>query len=213
MFETSVEAYYKKMDHVIDFIDNANIFMNQDIESQMRSGKADSYGIELFINKKTGVIKGWLSYTLSKTSNKIDGINNNRPYSAAYDKRHNLKLMLFYELSRRYTFSSSFSYISGNNLTVPMGSFEYYGSSFNYYTERNGYKVSPFHELNLALTRHSSNRHKWNSEWIFSINNVYNRHNIFSIYTRQDEFNLSKSKTYKLYLYGILPSVTYNFNF
>ena len=70
-----------------------------------------------------------------------------------------------------------------------------------------------FHELNISLTRHSSNKHKWKSEWIFSINNVYSRHNVFSIYTRADEYDLAKTKTSMLYLYGILPSVTYNFSF
>lgn len=213
MFETFAEVYYKKMDGVIDFIDNANVFMNDAISSQIKSGVAKSYGMELFIKKKTGKVKGWFSYTLSKTWNKIEGINNNQSYPAAYDKRHNLKLMMYTDLNSRYTLSSSFAYISGSNLTVPLGSFEYYGASFNYYTERNGYKTPPFHELNISLTRHSANKHKWKSEWIFSINNVYSRHNVFSIYTRADEYDLNKAKTSMLYLYGVLPSVTYNFSF
>ncbi len=213
MFDSFVEVYYKKMNGVVDFIDNADIFMNGDLSSQIKAGISRSYGIELFVHKKTGRVKGWLSYTLSKTWNNIDGINNNLSYPAAFDKRHNLRLILYCDLSPKYTLSASFAYASGSNLTVPTGTFEYYGASFNYYSSRNGYKVPPFHEMNVSLTRRSSTKRKWRSEWIFAINNIYNRHNVFSIYTRSDEHYLAKAKTSMLYLYGILPSVTYNFTF
>ncbi|MDP4240112.1 MAG: TonB-dependent receptor [Bacteroidota bacterium] len=105
MFEAFVEVYSKKMDGTIDFINNADIFMNNTIASQIKSGVARSYGVELFVKKNKGKIKGSLSYTLSKAWNKIDGINNDQSYPAAYDKRHNLKLMLYSDLNSRYTLS------------------------------------------------------------------------------------------------------------
>jgi hypothetical protein len=121
--------------------------------------------------------------------------------------------MLFYQLSDSWTFSSSFAYSSGSNLTIPEGTFDYYGASFNYYTKRNGYKLPAFHQLNISFSRSTVSKRGWKSEWIFAINNLYNRKNVFSVYVKQDQFALNTSKSYKMYLYGIFPSITYNFSF
>lgn len=211
--ETSIELYTKSIRNIIDFKDNAELFINNHIESQILIGKAQANGLEIFINKKNGALQGWVSYTLAKVQNSIKGINNNNPYSPVYDRRHNFKVFLTYSPSKKWTFSSTFSYLSGNNITVPIGTFQYFGSSFTYYTSKNGYKVPSFNQLDLAITRHFQTKNKIKSDLTLSINNVYNRKNIFSIYTRQDKYNLGELKSYKLYLYGILPSINYNFSF
>jgi len=211
--ESSVEIYYKKMTNIIDFRDNTDLFLNEHIESQTLYGYANAYGMEFYLKKKYGKLNGWISYTFSKVTNYIEGVNNNKSFPPVYDKPHNLRLMMFYKLSDSWTLSSSFVYSSGSNLTVPKGKFNYYGASFNYYTERNGYRVPAFHQLNISISKSTISKHGWKSEWVFSINNLYNRKNVFSIYVKQDEISLSKSKSFKLYLYGIFPAITYNFSF
>ena len=211
--EASVEMFYKKINNVIDFRDNADLFLNENISTQILTGDANALGSEFFIIKKYGKISWWISYTISKVTNYINGINNNQPYPPVYDKRHNLKLIFHYKLNDRWELSSSFSLVSGSNITIPEGSFQYYGASFNYYTQRNGYKVPAFHEVDLSLTIHNSKKAKWNSAWIFTVNNLYNRKNVFSIYVRQNKYDLERMQVKKLYLYGFLPSITYNFNF
>ena len=201
------------MDHIIDFKDNADLFLNNNIESQLLTGYANAYGIEFYLKKDYGKIKGWISYSLSKVTNHIDGINNNKPYSPTYDKPHNLKIVTLYDLSDRWTFSSSFALCSGSNLTVPAGTFQYYGASFNYYTQRNAYRVPAYHQLDVSISYHPETTKKLQSEFLLSINNVYNRKNIFMVYSRPDQYNLDQSKSYKLYLYGIFPSLAYNFKF
>jgi hypothetical protein len=211
--ESSVEIYYKRMDHIIDFKDNADLFLNNNIEAQLLTGYAHAYGIEFYLKKDYGKIKGWISYSLSKVTNHIAGINNNKPYSPTYDKPHNLKVVMLYDLSKKWTFSSSFALCSGSNLTVPAGTFQYYGASFNYYTQRNAYRVPAFHQLDVSISYHPETTKKLQSEFLLSINNIYNRKNVFMVYSRPDQYNLDQSKTYKLYLYGIFPSVAYNFKF
>jgi hypothetical protein len=211
--ESSVEIYYKKMDHIIDFKDNADLFLNNNIESQLLTGYANAFGVELFLKREHGKIKGWVSYSLSKVTNHIPGINNNKPYSPTYDKPHNLKIVMLYDLSKKWTFSSSFALCSGSNLTVPEGTFQFYGASFNYYTQRNAYRVPAFHQLDVSISYHPEAKKKLQSEFLLSINNVYNRKNVFMVYIRPDQFNLDQSKSYMLYLYGIFPSVAYSFKF
>ncbi len=211
--ETSIEFYYKRMNNIIDFKDNANLFLNDNIESQLLIGSANAYGIELFLKKDYGRAKGWVSYSLSKVNNHIDGINNDRPYSPAYDKPHNIRIMAVFELTKKWSISSAFAFSSGSRLTIPTGTFKYYGASFNYYSQRNAYRVPAFHQLDISISYKTDTKKKLHSEFLFSISNIYNRKNVFMIYSRPDDNNLDQSKTFKLYLHGIFPSITYNYKF
>ncbi|HAH25065.1 MAG TPA: TonB-dependent receptor [Prolixibacteraceae bacterium] len=214
-FECSIEAYYRRMYHIIDYRDNADLFLNPHVETQVLSGDGHSYGLEFYLEKKVGRMTGWLSYTLSKTDRQIDGINNNQAYPASYDKRHNLSLLLNYKLSATWSASSIFKFTSGGFATIPEGTFNYYGAAFNYYTNRNGYKLPSYHRLDLSFnyqSRKNENR-SWKTEWNFGIYNVYDRKNIFALFIKQDNDQLYSSRAYKMYLYGITPFATFNFKF
>jgi hypothetical protein len=214
-YEFFTEAYYRKMYNIIDYKDNADLFLNPHVETQVLAGKGQSYGIEFYFEKKTGRLNGWLSYTLSKTTKQIDGINNNKPYPANYDKRHNFSVVLNYQLSPTWSASSIFKFTSGGFITVPEGTFNYYGAAFNYYSDRNGYKLPPYHRLDLSFNYHSRRNEyrKWKTEWNFGIYNVYDRKNIFALFIKQDNIDLDSSRANKMYLYGITPFVTFNFKF
>jgi hypothetical protein len=214
-YEFSMEAYYRKMYNVIDYRDNADLFLNPHVETQVLAGKGQSYGLELYLEKKTGKLTGWISYTLSKTTRQIDGINNDQAYSATYGKRHYLSLLANYQLSKTWSVSSIFKFTSGGFATIPEGTFNYYGAAFNYYTDRNGYKLPPYHRLDLSFNYQSrKNEHrKWKTEWNFGIYNVYDRKNIFALFMKLDDYDFRLSKGSKMYLYGITPFVTFNFKF
>ncbi|MFV0507290.1 MAG: TonB-dependent receptor [Bacteroidales bacterium] len=215
VYEFSAEAYYRKMNNLIDYRDNADLFLNPHIETQVLTGDGESYGLELYAEKKMGRLQGWASYTLSKTTRQIDGINDNEVYPATFDKRHSLSLVANYKLSETLTLSSVFKLSSGGWITVPEGSFNFAGSSFNYYTSRNGYKIPMYHRLDVSLTYRPRdyNTRRFKGEWSFGIYNVYNKKNIFSLFVRQQNNDLARSQAYKMYLYGITPSITYNFKF
>lgn len=214
-YEFSTEVYYRKLHHVIDYRDNADLFLNPHVETQVLSGDGKAYGLEFYLEKKVGRMTGWLSYTLSKTDRQIDGINNNKTYPATYDKRHYLSLLLNYKLSSTWSASSIFKFTSGGWATIPEGTFNYYGAAFNYYTDRNGYELPSYHRLDLSFNYHSrKNEHrKWKTEWNFGIYNVYDKKNIFALFIKQEGHKLYSSNAYKMYLYGITPFVTLNFKF
>jgi hypothetical protein len=214
-YEFSVETFYREMHNIIDYRDNADLFLNPHIETQVLSGRGKSYGLEAYVEKRSGRLNGWMSYTLSKTTKQIDGINNNDAYPATYDKRHSLAVVLSYTLSPRWSVSSIFKLSSGGWITVPAGTFNFSGAAFNYYTSRNGYKMPMCHRLDLAFTYQpkTNKKSRWSGEWNFGVYNLYNRKNIFSLYVRQEDNDLQSSKAYKMYLYGITPFITYNFKF
>jgi len=210
----SAELYYKELRDIIDYKDNADLFLNKQIETQILPGKGTSYGLELFFEKTAGNITGWIGYSFSNTSYLIKGANNNRPYHPKFDIRQNISVFINYPVNDKLSLSTVFKLTSGGYITMPEGYFNYYGASFNYYTSRNGFKLPPYHRLDISLTYQNKLKNKnMHSEWIFSVLNVYARKNIFSLFVVQGGSDLNEARIYKIYLYGIVPTITYNFSF
>lgn len=222
MFEMSAEVYYKYMDRVTDFADNANVFFNFDLPVEFRQGVSWSYGLELFTEKKEGDLRGFVSYTLSKTERKVPGVNLSNPFPANYDRRHVLNLVASYDINTSWIIGTNFTYNTGRPITVPAGKYEFGPYKPDYISERNGYRLPAFHRLDLSATYSPKKNltRRWQSSWVLSVYNVYSRQNPFTLYTRtvlDAEGNIVGDGTQKearmIYLFPILPSITYNFKF
>jgi hypothetical protein len=213
--ELSIEGYYKRMLKVLDYIDNANLFLNQHLETITKSGKGQSYGIEFLVQKNKGRTNGWIGYTISRTTYQINGINGNKTFNARYDIRHNLTLNGNYKFSDSWSFSSVFKVTSGGFITIPEGNFFYQGANFNYYTERNGYQLPLYHRLDLSLNyKNKKNKaRRYQSEWSFGFYNIYAHKNTFSLFIRQNPDNLGNNKAYKMYIFSFVPSFSYSFRY
>ena len=222
VYELSAEVYYKDVKNVTDFADNAEIFFNQDLSTEFRQGDSKSYGIELMLVKNEGRLTGSVGYTLSKATRQVDGVNLGREFVANYDRRNVVNIQAAYDLNDKWTFGANFTYSTGRPTTLPTGKYEYQNYNPDVITERNGYRLPAFHRLDVSATlnpRKNSSR-KWKGQWVFSIYNVYKRQNPFTIYTRTtknddgDIIGDGKTKEARMvYLFPILPSVTYNFKF
>ncbi|MDO6429357.1 TonB-dependent receptor plug domain-containing protein [Flavitalea sp. BT771] len=214
-YEGSVELYYRKSHNIIDFRDNAEIFLNEKIETQVLTGQAKGYGLEFLLKKNKGASNGWISYTYSRSLRQINGVNKNEWYPANYDHRHNLSLVYNQSVSKRLSFSANWVFRTGGRTTIPEGSYVFNGNRFMYYSSRNGYTMPSYHRLDLSVTLQGrrNDKRKWQGEWVLSVYNVYNRKNVFAIYTRQDEIDFTDVKASMVYLVGALPTITYNFKF
>jgi len=221
-YELSAELYYKEMDHVTDFADNADLILNSDVAVEFRQGFSDSYGLELFLQKNKGILTGFVSYTLSKTERSVPGVNLGQPFPANYDRRNVFNVAVTYRANDKWTLGGNFSYSTGRPITLPSGRYELDGYILEYYTERNSYRLPDFHRMDVSATLEPrKNRHrKWKANWVFSIYNLYNRKNPFTIYTRtkqDDEGNILGDGTEKearlVYLFPILPSVAWKVRF
>jgi hypothetical protein len=209
-------AFYKSFYNVVDFRDNARLFANKHIESELLQGDGKSYGVELFVNKRQGKLTGSLSYTLSKTFNEIEGINNGRRYPNRYDKRHSAFMALHYALSDRIKLNSNFVISSGGALTMPAGSFTFDGVSFNLYSARNGYRLPIYHRLDLSFQYMNPERNenrRFRHYWSLDIYNAYGRRNPFTLYSVQADYGFHYTQANALYLYRIVPTLSFNFEF
>jgi len=212
-FETSVEVYYKYLQNQIDYKNGANIIFNPTIEAELLFGNGWSYGVEFFVNKSVGRLTGWLGYTLSRTERQIEEINNWEHYPARYDRTHDVSLVLCYDLSMRLKLAGTWVYASGNAVTFPVGKYEFDGHIVNFYTERNGYRMPPYHRMDVSLTIEGKKDKKLKSSWNFSIYNLYARQNAYSISFKQSKVDPSKTEAVQLSLFSIVPAITWNFKF
>jgi hypothetical protein len=213
MFEISLEVYYKKLSHQIDYKTGASLYLNEEVESQLVYGKGKAYGAEFLLRKNKGRLHGWIGYTLSRSLRQFRAIDNGKVFPAKQDRIHDLSVVGIYDLNDRWSFSATWVYYTGNAVTFPSGKYIIENSYINYYTDRNGYRMPAYHRLDLNARLGPKRKRKWESSWDFSIYNVYARKNAYSITFRTKENAPNITEAVKLYLFTIVPTVTYNFKF
>ncbi|HSY75800.1 MAG TPA: TonB-dependent receptor, partial [Bacteroidia bacterium] len=213
MFEFSAEVYYKTIHNVVDFKDNAQLQLNQNNQSQLLFGQGRAYGVEFLLKKKYGRFNGWIGYTLSRAEQQINGINNNKWYLSSQDRTHDISVVVIYQLAKKWTVSSTFVYYTGSPVTFPSGKYQIDNETFFYYTERNGYRMPAYDRLDVGVTWRRKKTEKFESSWTFSIYNVYDRMNAYTISFRQNPDNVSETQAVQTSLFGIIPSISYNFKF
>jgi TonB dependent receptor/CarboxypepD_reg-like domain/TonB-dependent Receptor Plug Domain len=218
MYETSVELYYKQMQNQIEYQEGYTPNTLEDTENFFVFGKGWSYGSELFVNKTKGRLTGWIGYTLSWTWRKFDRLNFGEKYPAKYDRRNDMSIVAVYELNKKWKLSGTFVYGSGNAATLPQRFYIAGGVLTQEYSRINEYRLPSYHRLDFAaiLSPKKNVKHKWKSEWVFSVYNSYSRQNPYFIYFDQtgNPFNGTlEIQAKQVSLFPIIPAVTWNFKF
>lgn len=220
-YSLETEVFYKKGKNKVDYIDGAELVANDAIETTLLNGKSRAYGAEFLIRKNSGKLTGWIAYTLSKSEQKTPGrnpiekgINNGNWYRSTYDKLHDLSITASYELNDKWIFSSSLSIQSGRPITYPNAQYDYLGLRVPSFGDRNSNNLPAFHHLDISAIYNPtpSSTKRWQGEWVFGIYNLYNRKNAASISFRESEY-IGQNESVKMSIFGIVPSVTYNFKF
>lgn len=213
-YEFSAEVYYKALQNQIDYKDGAQLIANQDVESLLTYGSGRAYGLELFLKKKYGRFNGWVGYTLSRTERKFDAINNGDYYPARQDRTHDVSLVGIYQLNKRWTFSGSFIYATGNAVTYPTGKYNVGGLTTFSYSERNGYRQPSSNRLDLGATLEGKQHKRFHSSWTFSIYNIYGHRDPYSITFRDSKTVPGTTEAVETSIFATpIPSVTWNFKF
>ena len=220
-YSLEVETYYKTIDGRVDYIDGANLIAQNTIETEILQGEARSYGLEVLLRKNKGKLTGWLAYTLSKSEQRTPGgqsgglgLNNGNWYNTPYDRTHDISLTGNYRVSPSWSFGANFAFQTGRPVTNPNGQFEYNGFSIATYSERNADRLQAYHRLDISATyKPGKNKNRrWQGEWVFSIYNLYNRRNAASVSFAQN-IDTGINEATRTAIFGIIPSVTYNFKF
>ena len=222
-YETSVEIYYKDYRNLTEYIEGANLFLNQFLEGELVNGVGRAYGIEVYAEKKKGKFTGWVSYTFSRTERRVDGINRSEWFPSRFDQPHSLSVTGFYDVGKRWTLSANFVLNSGTPATFPTSRIEQQGYviPYNSLESRNNVRIPAYHRLDLAATLKPKEKKgkRFRSEWVFGVYNAYNRRNPFTIFFRQDQNRALanvpvNTEAVRFSVVGnFIPSVSWNFKF
>jgi hypothetical protein len=220
-YETSIEVYHKTMANQVLFKEGTQILAETDIEQQLSFGKGRSYGVELFVRKNTGRLTGWISYTLSKTTQKFDSLNYGREFPFTYDRRHVFNTVGSFQLSDHWNLAANFVFNTGSAFTLPSGRVPIfmggtlYDQNYYDYTSRNNYRLRTYHRLDLSASYRKNRKifgRQYQSEWAFSLYNVYSRLNAYFVYLTTDMVNKTPQAK-QVSLLPIVPGVSFNFTF
>ncbi len=224
MYQASVEVYYKDYQNLLDYKDNAQLLLNDNLETELLQGQGRAYGLEFQVEKVKGRMTGWISYTLSRSELQVDGINRNDWYASNYDKTHDITVVAQYKLNEKWKFGGNFAFMTGRPITYPDSRYVYEGIVVPNYTNRNGARTPTYHRLDFSATLVPKQKDKvffffnrpdtWESSWTFSVYNAYGRRNPYSIFFRQNEDNPTQTEAVRLSIFGsVIPGITYNLKF
>ena len=211
-YEASVETYYKQLQNQIDYKPGTILRANETLEKDLLYGDGRAYGLEFYIKKRIGKLTGWISYTLSRSERKFEGIDNGVWFPSRYDRTHDLNIVAMYDLSQKINISGTFVYYTGNATNYPSAQYVLNGIVYNSYSGRNQDRFPDYNRIDLALNWSLKKTKHWEHELSFSIYNVMGRKNAYTIDFLYDDV---ENTTYaeKTYLFAQVPSITYNFKF
>ncbi|MBL0735827.1 TonB-dependent receptor [Flavobacterium sp. GN10] len=217
--EFSLEGYYKRSKNILDYKVGAELLLNENIETELLQGEGKAYGVEVLVKKQVGKLNGWLGYTYSRSLIKLDSqfneekVNNRKYFASNFDKPHDFSAVLNYKITKRYSFSSNFTYQTGRPITYPIGRYDYGNEQYTVYSDRNKYRIPDYFRLDLGLNIEGNHKIKKlaHSFWNISVYNVLGRNNPYSVFFVTDKGQI---KAYKTSIFSVpIPSITYNFKF
>ncbi len=218
-YEISLEGYYKKYKNLLDYKVGANLLLNENIETEVLQGDGKSYGAELLIKKNKGKLNGWIGYSYSRSLIRLNSlfneetVNNGLFFPTNYDKPHDFSAILNYKFTKRYSFSTNFTYQTGRPITYPTGKYNYQGVEYLTYSNRNQFRIPDYYRLDIGFNIEGNHKIKKfaHSFWNISIYNVLGRNNPYSVYFQTVNGNVNG---YKSSIFSTpIPTITYNFKF
>ncbi len=198
-YSFSVEGYYKWMNHLMEYKDNYQFLpASSTWEDKLTQGKGRSYGIEFTARKETGKVTGWAGYTLSWNDRQFVDINGGNRFPAKFDNRHKFNIVANWKVSPKVELTGSWTYMTGNRITVSFENYQYLGQSSNgnsflqtilpgseiippfldeegldYYTTRNNFRLPAYHRLDVGINIYRPKKKGRMGIWNVSIYNAY----------------------------------------
>jgi len=225
-YEISIEGYYKTMNNVLEYREGSGFFSDSGWEQRVVQGTGRSYGVELFTQKKTGSLTGWIGYTLSWTDRLFDELNNGKRFPYKYDRRHDISIAATKRFGRMIEMSGVWVFGTGNSLTPPVGIYHatdplilyeshYWPNSYYDYGERNSFRMNAYHRLDLSVA-FTLQVKRIEHKLVAGAYNAYNRKNPFYIDVEIVRHFDPLREQYKFVQYSLLriiPSISYQFKF
>ena len=226
MFYTGLEVYSKQLRNLSNYGEGfATLMGDTDWQSKIiTGGKGEAKGIEFMIRKMKGEWTGFASWAWSEATRQYPDLNHGKKYIYEFDRPHTVSLNINKRLNEKWTFSTTWVFMSGLPYTPVIGRhlLDYLGENEYIealiYDKRNSARMKAYHRLDVGLKYEKITRRNHKAVWTFSIYNVYNRRNSYFYYYATNKYhdfpgfydgkNHSVSQ-YQLSFFPIIPTVSY----
>ena len=215
-YQLSVETYYTDLANLV-VLDNAVAVDSEGTRSDdifKSGGSGWASGVEVFLQRRTGALTGWIGYTLGWTRRTFPELNRGRAFPPKYDRRHDLSFVVSYNLGK-WRLGSNLVYATGQTFTPASARYSLRepttGSLQDYVlpANRNSARLLPYHRLDASASREFG---LWglDVEFYLQIFNIYSRRNEWFV-----EFNTNNPKTEPEVIkqLPIVPTLGFNFSF
>lgn len=209
----SAEAYYKKMNNLLEYQSPAlNDIAITDLEKMVvKGGKGDAYGIELQTKHSNKRFSIDANYVLSWSNRQFDQLNNGEKFPSIYDRRHQFSILTSCILGKHYSINSNFTFASGRPFSLPEAYVKTSNPDYSYFdyyavSSKNNYRMPNYHRLDVALIKRERTKRGRIQQFTFNIYNIYARQNPINIYFRN-------GKLYQSSMFTIMPSISYTLEF
>lgn len=209
-----IETYYKTLNNMLVYRERRSA-VDESLGGEVKAIElfvpvnGYSYGTEFFLHKQYGRLAGWVGYTLNWARNEIDSDT----YFASFDRRHNLDLLMSYDLGRRWRFGLRFNYGSGFPFTRVMATYEERDGGLVrrrlIYGKRNRFRYPAYHRLDISFAKQFG---MLGTRWQFEaqIINLYNRENVFAY---EWDFDENPAKQTTIPMLPLIPTIGFSTNF
>ena len=199
-YQLSVEAYYTDLANLV--VEDTEVAIdNEDTRSDAvfkSGGRGWSGGLEVFWQRRTGALTGWVGYALGWTRRTFPELNAGRSFPPKHDRRHDLSFVASYKVGA-WRLGANWVYATGQAFTPPSAS----------PAGRNSARLQPYHRLDVSTCR-SFELWGADSEFYVQIFNVYSRRNEWFVQLDSVEPEVDPRKIKQL---PIIPTLGFNFAF
>jgi hypothetical protein len=211
----SAEGYYKKIENLTEYSLRINASpMGVNYNENFFNGYGYSRGLEFLVQKNSGNLNGWISYTVGEAKNHFD-VYSDAYYPANQDVTHEFKIVGLYKY-RRWDFSANWIFATGRPYTAPSGAYSITlldGSTQDFFTvtSKNSLRLPDYHRFDISanykllMGREGDKKRREIGYVSFSLFNLYNHKNIwYKQYTIEEGKVIETNVTYL----GITPNLT-----
>lgn len=223
----SVEAYYKTMENLLAYRDDAEFTFGIPLEEQFTTGSGKAYGIEFFLQRKFGNLNGFIGYTLAETKRIYPELNKGKEFYPRYDRRHDISIALTYDFDDGLEFGLAWIFATGKAYTMPtsvykytqpdemLGGESYYTDLVYKHSSRNANRLPAYHRMDVNLS-YKTTLFGFDGKFHINVYNLYNRKNPFSWYIDEEYDNNSSNyvkKVKQFTLFPIIPTIGLSIKF
>ena len=201
IYKIQVEGYYKDLKNLLTYEEKRSTtdaeISDESLAEIVTPADGYAYGFELFGQKMTGKLSGWLAYTFSVSRKIMNSIyaKSEQEYYTNWDRTHAFSALGNYQFNKKWEMNWRLALQSGQAFTPILG---YYVQKFPESPEkvfrtipgtRNSSRYEPYSRLDVGVVYHAKIG-KTNVDFFFQIINTLNRSNTFrKIYSLGSPFN------------------------